>query len=106
MINRINEHLAKIWLLGSMVVAVYLHSIGDPMTFPAYVGLCMGWLSLCMRSPTEAHSGYATTGYSHTNELKSTDLDEGNAKRTVVNDFKQSNSEPCTQSHEGKVKPV
>ena len=103
MINTINEHLAKIWLLGSMVIAAYLHSTGDPLTFAGYVGLCVGWVSLCMRSPIEVHSGYATTGYSHTNELKSTDLDEGKSKRTVVNDLKQSNSDihmPCSSIRE------
>ena len=107
MINTINEHLAKIWLLGSMVVAVYLHTIGDPMTFPAYVGLCMGWLSLCMRSPIEVHGGYGTMGHSQTNELKRTDLDERKSKHIVVEGVKQPIRDvqmPCQQSREGKLK--
>ena len=84
MINTINEHLAKIWLLGSMVIVAYLHSTGDPLTFAGYVGLGVGWVSLCMRSPIEEHSGYATIRHSHTNELKSTDLDARAIKHEAI----------------------
>ena len=109
LINAIDDHLAKMWALGSMVMAAYMHSINDPFTFPFYVGLCAGWFTLCMRPPIEKHGGYATMGCSQTNELQSADLDKRTSKHTIVADPKQSNSDirmPCQQSQEGKQSMV